>query len=84
MGKKKWVMGIDEVMDALEAEGVSLSRESCTGVYIGRKVRVCASGDVDIGDGSFDRWANSVAATFTPKASRFSRQFHNAFREATR
>lgn len=80
--KKKTVMTSDEIIWALEAEGVNMDRDSWTGVFQGRQIRVNCNQTVDIGDDNFDRWANSVAVNFNPKKGRFSRQFRRACMEA--
>ena len=51
--------------------GAYISEVECAsfyGSYLGRKVRYTESdGRFDIGDGQFDRWANSVACSFKVK-----------------
>ncbi|MBO9428002.1 hypothetical protein [Sulfitobacter sp. R18_1] len=51
------------------------------GRYLGRQVRYLTHTDkpqLDIGDGYFDRWANSVAVSFTPSSKDFPTQLNRA------
>ena len=50
------------------------------GTYLGRKIRYGTHQEtrVDIGDGDFDRWANSVAVSFTPAVDGFPTQLRRA------
>ena len=82
MGSGKWVMTEVQIFEALEDGGVKMDRSSYVGTFEGKKIRLNINGIVDIGDDNFDRWANSVAASFTPHKGRFSRQFKRAIQEA--
>lgn len=67
-----------EIVNCLEECGVSMNRETSTGTFIGRKIRVNCNNTVDIGDDNFDRWANSITVNFNPKKKVFKRQFMQA------
>jgi hypothetical protein len=77
MTKYYWIA--EELMHLCDG---GYDKKTCTGVHQGRKVRLNINGLVDIGGINFDRWANSIEVTITPKnKKRFASQFHNAFAE---
>jgi hypothetical protein len=76
MNVVKWlVRNCDEV----EIYGVSEGSNYFYGKYLGRNIRLSSNNCIDIGDGDFDRWANSVACTFTIKSvNTFATQLRTA------
>lgn len=73
-----------ETMNRLISFGAEIDSDSLNGTFRGRKIRITCNGDVDIGDGDFDRWANSTASSFQPdkKINKFERQLERAFDKA--
>ena len=66
---------IDEAMQAINGQGIELD---CTlnGEHNGRRVRISRqSGEIQVSDDNFDRWANSLELSFDGKSAEGRRAF---------